>query len=132
MAQPHPMEPVDTPPEFLPLSSEVERPDIAVDRIDAPGRLCEAVDVHGELESREVPPSPDEAGRAETRERADEPAADEDRMDINVVDGDKPDADLSNLIATLHRDEKLEVENAWWGPWEVQARESQITESDRV
>ena len=61
MAQPHPMEPVDTPPEFLPLSSEVERPDIAVDRIDAPGRLCEAVDVHGELESREVPPSPDEA-----------------------------------------------------------------------
>ena len=53
-------------------------------------------------------------------------------MDINVVDGDKPDADLSNLIATLHRDEKLEVENAWWGPWEVQARESQITESDRV
>ena len=59
-----------------------------------------------------MPPSPDEAGRAETRERADEPAVDEDRMDINVVDGDKPDTDLSNLIATLHRDEKLEVENA--------------------
>ena len=101
MVQHHPELIVPQTLEFLPLNAEETNHHTPISMDD---------------ESREVPPSPDEPGGGETREYGGEafvaePPAHEDSMDVNVVE-DKPETELNNLMALLHRDEKVQVESA--------------------
>ena len=87
--------------EFLPLNAEETTQHIPIGMDD---------------ESRVVLPSPDEPGGGETREfggeaSAAEPPAHEDSMDVNVVQ-DKPETEMNTLMSLLHRDEKIQVEDA--------------------
>ena len=68
-------------------------------------------------ESGEVPPPTDEPGRGETRISDDGPRGPPtefspapDLMDVNIADS--PDTDLSKLLGLMHRDERIEIENA--------------------